>query len=143
MKRIHVCALGLLIVCPALVAASVDGDAEKVKGKWSAKFGPNQDVPITLELKEKELVVEVETGNGEKMTLTGEYTIDEKASPRTMDFLKLKSSNGETNEDVKAIYEFQGETLRICSSAPGEDRPTAFVPIDANGHGTMVFTRVK
>jgi uncharacterized protein (TIGR03067 family) len=75
--------------------------------------------------------------------MTGEFLINENASPKTIDFTNFKGPNGDQAEDVKGIYEFKDATLRICTKGPGEDRPTEYLPVDENGHGTIVFTRAN
>jgi uncharacterized protein (TIGR03067 family) len=144
MRSASAIVLGLVIATPALLpAASIEGDLDKLKGKWTGKVGVNEDIPIVLEFKDKEILLEFETDNGEKTRMTGEFLINEKASPKTIEFVNFKNAEGDTTEDIKGIYEFKGDALRICTSGPGGDRPTEFVPIDENGHGTVSLTRVK
>jgi uncharacterized protein (TIGR03067 family) len=135
-----ICALAVA-VAPTLVRA--DGDADKLKGKWSAKVGPNQDVPITIEFKDKSLEIAIETGDGQNLTIHGEYKLDEKAKPKTIDFLNFKSDDGNAHEDNKGIYELTGDTLKICTGGPGNTRPTEFFPAEEGGRGTITLSRVK
>jgi uncharacterized protein (TIGR03067 family) len=126
---------------PALVRA--DGDVDKLKGKWSAKVGPDMDVPITIEFKDRTLEIVVTTGDGQDLMIKGEYKIDETAKPKSIDFLKFTSQDGASVDDNKGIYELTSDTLKICTGGPGNSRPTEFFPAEEGGRGTITFKRVK
>ena len=139
--RWMICVLTVALV-PALGAARPDGDAAKLKGKWSAKVGPNQDIPITIEFKDKaiEIAVNVE---GQQLTIKGDYKLDEQSKPKGIDFLNFKSDDGNALEDNKGIYDVSGDDLKICTGGPGNSRPTEFFPQEEGGRGTITLKRVK
>jgi uncharacterized protein (TIGR03067 family) len=65
-----------------------------------------------------------------------EFTSDSSQSPKTIDYLNTAGSNkGKTQH---GIYEFDGDLLKICVSAPGAVRPTEFQPGDG---GTLTVWR--
>ena len=123
--------------------ASAKTDIEKFKGKWTGKVGPNQDIPITVEFREKEVVVSVDAGDGNQVNITGEFKLDEKASPKRIDFVKFQSPEGEAMPDNLGIYELKEDELKVCTGGPGMERPTEFVAMQDGGHGTIVLTRLK
>ncbi len=136
------------IMAVVLLGASVAtaDDAGKLKGKWNAKVGPNEDIEIVIEFKEKAVVVTVPDGNGGEIQIDGEYVLDEKATPHKIDFVKFSSPDGQATEDNLGIYEIneKGDEVKICTGGPGNDRPTEFITAsDGGGRGTIVLKRLK
>jgi len=125
------------------VFAQGQADLAKLKGKWSAKVGPNQDIPLIIEFKEKAIEVQVMTGDGQDITLKGEFKINDTAKPKSIDLLNLTAGDGNSLGDNKGIYEISGDTLKICTGGPNNDRPTEFFPAEDGGRGTLTFSRVK
>ena len=70
----------------------------------------------------------------------GTFKIDASQKPRTID---LFPSNSPTGKPIKAIYEWDGERLRICNAAPGKDRPTDFSAKAGSGHTVNVWERER
>ena len=118
------------------------GDLAKVQGKWSAMFGPNMDVPNTVEFKGKIANIVV-TINGEDRTLKGEIKLDDAKSPKEWDWTKFEGPDGKKVDDNLAIYKLEGDKLTLCSGGPGNDRPSEFKAGDAGPPNLVEFTRVK
>jgi uncharacterized protein (TIGR03067 family) len=59
--------------------------------------------------------------------------------PSTIDFL---SSEGK-EETARGIYQLDGDTLKLCWSLPGKDRPTAFESRPDNGQTLVILKRAK
>ncbi len=131
----------LLVATPAF--AQSQADLAKLKGKWTAKVGPNQDIPIVIEFKEKAIEIAVMTGDGQDINLKGEFKIDDTAKPKSIDLLNISSPDGGSLGDNKGIYDLTGDTLKICTGGPNNDRPTEFFPNEDTGRGTITLTRVK
>jgi uncharacterized protein (TIGR03067 family) len=63
--------------------------------------------------------------NGQEYEITGEIKLDEDAKPyKTIDWVEFVRPNGQEALDNLGLYEYNGETLRICNGGPGNERPT-------------------
>lgn len=127
------------------VSVSSASDLDKLKGKWTAKVGANQDVEITVEFQDRLILVTVPDGNGGEIQLEGEYILDDKASPKKIDLIRFTSPDGQPIDDNLGIYEINeaGDELKLCTGGPGQDRPDAFVPAGNDGRGTVVLRKKK
>jgi len=105
-------------------------DAERLQGSWRAvrieKNGRISDFSATWQFQGNLATLH------EGMTSTGTFSIDEKASPKTLD---LKMSDG----DYACIYELQDDMLRVCFVEAGP-RPTDFT-IAGTPRILLVFKR--
>jgi uncharacterized protein (TIGR03067 family) len=122
----------LLNVLGLLSAASVFAqdaatDAKKLEGAWTpsaAEIGEKawpDDV-----LKKMKLVIA-----GDQYTVTvgkaidkGTIKFDSSKKPKTMDIMGAEGPN--KGKTFLAIYEINGDTLRICYDLGGKNRPTEF-----------------
>jgi uncharacterized protein (TIGR03067 family) len=78
---------------------------------------------------------------GEKVRDKGALHIDPTKKPKTLD---MTSGGGANKGDViRAIYELQGDEMRVCVSPPGQPRPTAFTTEAGSAHYIGTFRRVK
>jgi uncharacterized protein (TIGR03067 family) len=121
----------LIIAATVALTAFAADDSAGVKpfqGTWvpdKAELGgqPMPDVvlkTITLKL----------TGNEYDVTVTGEkpdhgtWTIDTGTKPKAMTITGVNGPNA--GKTFPAIYELEGDTLRICYDLSGAKRPTEF-----------------
>jgi uncharacterized protein (TIGR03067 family) len=110
-------------------AWSQDGadDRKLLQGTWlptAAELAENPFDEATL--KAMKLVLE-----GDKYTVTvgksvdkGAIKIDPTAKPKTMDIIGTNGAN--QGKTFLAIYELNGDTLRVCYDLSGKVRPTEF-----------------
>ncbi len=117
-------------------------DLAKLQGKWSATVGPNKDIPIVFEIKDRTVTLIV-TIEGEDRTITGELKIDETKSPKHLDWLKFTTPDGQELDDNLAIYKIDGDELTTCSGGPGNERPTEFKEGEGGPPNLTVLKRVK
>jgi uncharacterized protein (TIGR03067 family) len=119
------------------------GDLAKLQGSWTAKTGPNMDIPLTLAINGNACEMTWDEHKGEVIKVKGEFKIDEKASPKTLD-IKFTSPNGEVDPtDTMAIYKLEGDTWTFCSGGAGNPRPTRFESAKTGFPKLIVLTRVK
>jgi uncharacterized protein (TIGR03067 family) len=71
---------------------------------------------------------------------TGTFTIDPTKKPKHIDITAKGLNNGMT---VKAIYELNGDQLKICMDPTSQDRPKEFKSKENSPLGVMILQRVK
>jgi uncharacterized protein (TIGR03067 family) len=69
--------------------------------------------------------------------------IDEKAKPKTWDWTKFSGPDGQEVPDNPAIYDIDGDSLKICSGGPGNARPTEFKAGEEGPPNLVTLTRLK
>jgi uncharacterized protein (TIGR03067 family) len=122
---------------------ALKGDLAKIQGKWSAKVGPNKDIPITVAFKDQTATILI-TIEGEERTIKGEFKLDETKSPKQWDWTKFESPTGEKVPENLAIYKVEGDKLTICSGGPGNaERPKEFKEGEGGPPNLVEFTKVK
>jgi uncharacterized protein (TIGR03067 family) len=119
------------------------GDLAKLQGKWKTMIGPNKDIPITIEIKGKNIAATFTNDEGKEMTLKGELKLDEKAKPKTADFVNFRGGDGEDMPDNLAIYELADDEWKVCAGGHNNPRPTDFKDSDDGGPHLLVLKRVK
>jgi len=114
----------------ALAVATFAGekvnDAKEIQGTWLPVKAQirgeemNEQVLKTITLKLDAGKYEVMAENLDK----GTYTIDPAAKPKTIDVTGVEGPNA--GKKMPAIYELDGDMLRICYGLGGSPRPTEF-----------------
>jgi uncharacterized protein (TIGR03067 family) len=141
MRRLQV--LVVVACCSTVAVVQAGDDAKELKklaGKWtvvsaekSGKKAPDG------ELDNLQVVIagnKLSFKKGDK----GEdipFKIDPSKKPKQID---LTTPKGET---VTGIYEVTADMLKICASAPGEARPTAFASPEGGKIMLLVLKRAK
>lgn len=130
----------------ALVLASSargDDDRAKIQGTWevvSALAGGGEPPGMDL-LKRSHFVFgekEVTTKrDGESWT--NPYTLDPSTTPAVIDF----GPERESGQMLPSIYELDGDSLKICMTSPGADRPTSFASEEGDRTLLLLLRRVK
>jgi uncharacterized protein (TIGR03067 family) len=126
--------LVLSFSCAASSGAAKDDDA--IQGTWlpsSAELGGNKFPDevrrsITLVIKDGKYTVTVGKAPDE-----GTMKLDPAAKPKAMDITGTEGPN--KGKTFPAIYELDGDTLRICYDLSGKSRPTEFKSTE----GTQLF----
>jgi uncharacterized protein (TIGR03067 family) len=109
------------------LAADPPDDAKAVQGFWlpaKAELGGQPMGDALL----KSISLKMDDGKWEVLVAgepdRGTYTLDANASPKSMTIVGTEGPNhGRT---FPAIYELNGDTLRICYDLSGAKRPTEF-----------------
>ena len=120
----------------------LDGDIAKLQGKWTAKVGPENNIPLVVEIKEKKLSILVSLPDQGDIMIEGQIALNEKTSPKEVDWLKFTGPNGDDIPDNKGIYEINGDEWKVCNGGPGNDRPKEFKEAGEQQR-VVIFTRVK
>ena len=119
----------------AALSADKPNDAKELQGTWlptQAELGGqamSEDVLKIISLKLDGTKYEVTAENVDK----GTYKIDAAAKPKEITITGVDGPNA--GKTIPAIYELNGDTLRICYGLSGAVRPTEF----KSPAGTKVF----
>jgi uncharacterized protein (TIGR03067 family) len=125
-----------LLLCAALLPAAGDvpsadagaSDLAKMQGDWMVASITNDGIKLSND--EAQTLFRTVSGNQytifnfNKPISRGTFKIDATKKPKTIDSTppgppgKVKPTLG--------IYEFNGDTLKICNGRPGMPRPTSF-----------------
>jgi uncharacterized protein (TIGR03067 family) len=138
----------LLAAATALAAApetekAPDGDLARLQGKWTTSAGPQKDIPVILTIQGRAVVVDLKTPQWLKIRVKGEIKIDDKARPRTLDWVHFSAIDGQDMPEVLAIYELDGDVLKVCNGGPNNGRPTEFKPGEGALADVLTFHRRK
>lgn len=109
-------------------AAAPKGDLARFQGKWTSKFGPNQDLNVAFNIEDKNVTLKVTLPDGQEFEVKGELVVDGDTKPhKTLTWTKFTNGQGEDIADNLGIYTLEdADTIKICSGGPGKDRPTEF-----------------
>ena len=129
MKYILYIGLTVAAALSAFAAAPPD-DAKAVQGSWmptQADLGGQPMAEAVL----KSISLKLDNGKyevfvGDKPD-RGTYTVDSTSKPKSMTITGTVGPN--SGRTFPAIYEFKGDTLRICYDLSGAKRPTEFKSI--------------
>jgi uncharacterized protein (TIGR03067 family) len=119
------------------------GDLAKLQGTWSAKVGPNKDFPLTLIIKEDAAEIVVAWPYGDEFKLKGKVKLNDRASPKTLDWVGFTSPQGDEVPPNLGIYKLEGDSWTTCSGGPGNDRPSKFEAGEGAPPTMTTWTRLK
>jgi uncharacterized protein (TIGR03067 family) len=121
------------------------GDVARFAGEWSAVslVLSGQALPADFLKGFKRVVQGNETTvlNGGQMILKATFTVDASKAPRTIDYTITQGPD--KGKMQLGIYEFAGETVKVCLSAPGSDRPTEFASQPGDGRTFGVWKKAQ
>jgi uncharacterized protein (TIGR03067 family) len=138
--------LCLLLVVGLLVAADepkgdAKGDQAKIEGMWvcvSAERGgkplPDEQKSFKFTFKGNKMTVELPDGQKHE----GTFKLDSSKKPKHM---TIKPSD--EDKELQAIYEFDGDKLKLCGGEPGGERPKEFATKEGDRQMLFVLKRVK
>jgi uncharacterized protein (TIGR03067 family) len=132
----------ILLICLAMapilavVAGEAADDAKLMQGNWTPVTAELAGEPMgTVALKTISLKLE----NGKYEVFVGEhpdrgtYTIDSATKPKSITVVGTQGPN--QGKTYPAIYELDGDTLRVCYDLSGAKRPAEFKSVT----GTMLY----
>jgi uncharacterized protein (TIGR03067 family) len=125
--------------------ADVEKETKKFQGTWTIE----SSVTGGIEIPADQLKGFIVTFEGAKHTLkfedkvfqVGTQKIDPSKSPKTID---VTMTEGPSKGAVMlGIYEFDGDTLKVCFDPQGKQRPTEFKSAPGSQNFVNVHKRVK
>jgi uncharacterized protein (TIGR03067 family) len=72
---------------------------------------------------------------------SGEYLIDDAASPQTMDIVGREGPNA--GRTMLAIYQLEADRLTVCYDLDGKERPSDMQPRDDRLLLSITYTRAR
>jgi uncharacterized protein (TIGR03067 family) len=143
MKYLFCICLAIGAALHASAAASPD-DAKSVQGNWKPVKAELAGQPMTEAVLKS---ISLKLDNGKYEVFVGErpdrgtYTLDSTTRPGNMSVTGTEGPN--IGKTFPAIYELQGDTLRICYDLSGVKRPTEFKSVAGTMLYLVTYTRKK
>lgn len=136
------CLATSIVLSSSLFGIDAKDDLKKFEGVWHAVRAEKEGKPLPDE-KLKEFRV---TFNGTKITIkdgkdedVATFTIDASKSPGFIDFTPVDDKK----MSAPGIYAFEGETLKVCWSRVGGERPKDFASKAETETRFFILTRAK
>ncbi len=142
-KLLYIC-LALGASLNTLVAELPVADAKAIQGKWSPAKAELAGNPLpdailkTISLKLDNEKYEVFVGEKPDR---GTYTIDPVSKPKSIRITGTEGPN--IGKTFPAIYELNGDTLRICYDLSGAKRPAEFKTVAGTQLYLVTYQRKK
>lgn len=142
MKRIFFFSLAIAVLLTS-TAGSFD-DAKAVQGMWGPVKADLGGQPMTEALL-KGISLKLENGKYEVFVGgapdKGTYTIDSTTTPKSITITGTEGPN--RGRTFPAIYELNGDTLRICYDLSGAKRPTEFKSVAGTRLYLVTYSRKR
>ncbi len=125
---------------------SLQGDLARLQGTWTSTRVEGDpklvDAVFVWEVRGRALTA-TRTGPGDEMSRdTVELKIHETDHPRSLELTKGKAPDGRPTPDLGAIYELDGDTLKVCGGGVGDPLPKEFKAGEGGRYRVlMVFRR--
>jgi uncharacterized protein (TIGR03067 family) len=138
--------LGLAIAFPHATARGEDkgNDSEKLAGTWVCVSGTNSGKVISeATIKKLRLSITKEGGykteRDKDVLFDSTYKLDPAKKPRHIDLIGTEGEN--KGKAAPEIYTIEGDTLTICYTLPGKERPKEFESKPGSGATLVVWKR--
>ena len=131
----------LVLVLVSSRSGAVEGDLARLQGRWGATIGPRREADVLLEINGNAVSATIRTAKGLKILADGEIRIDERMSPKALDWVKFTTVDGHEVPEMQAIYRIEGDRLIIRSGGFNDRRPTAFEGGPGIWSEVLVFQR--
>jgi uncharacterized protein (TIGR03067 family) len=118
--------------------SQLEGDWSMVSGEANGMAMPQDTVKTGKRIaKDGETTISF----AGQLYFKAKYTIDPTKKPKAIDYMMTEGpTKGKTH---LGIYELDGDTVRFCFAAPGQDRPTDFTAKDGSQRTLSVWKRDK
>ena len=126
---------------PATATATTAADLDRFQGVWTACAGPKRGIAVTMEVRGEDVAVTVKPPVGAPIKAKGRLRVDPSASPKALDWVRLTADDGQAFPEILGIYEFLGDSFRVCTGGLSNARPTEFEPGDGVLCDVVTFRR--
>jgi uncharacterized protein (TIGR03067 family) len=135
----------LILVCASAAQDAAKKEMGQLEGEWSMVSGQanGQSMPQELVKTGKRSAKDGETtiSIGGQVYFKAKFSIDSTKKPKAIDYTMTEGpTKGKTH---LGIYEFDGDTVKFCFAAPGENRPTDFTAKEGSQRTLSVWKRDK
>jgi uncharacterized protein (TIGR03067 family) len=113
---------------PTTSSSPISATTTPIEGEWSMVSGVFNGAAMVADM--VKWCKRVTRGDltrvlaGPNAMLEARFTLDETTAPWRIDYVNLRGAD--KGKWQQGIAEIDGETLRVCMAAPGQDRPDAF-----------------
>ena len=137
--------LTAVAVAADATADAVKKDLDQLQGEWSMTSGTLDGLPIPDEMRAGFKRVcqgdELTVTNGDQLIMKAKIAIDPSKTPKTINYDVL---DGPTKgKKHLGIYELDGNTMKSCFAAPGEERPPEFTTKQGDKRTLSTWHREK
>jgi uncharacterized protein (TIGR03067 family) len=138
------CTFFVAIALSSVSAADLPDDAKTIQGSWK---------PVSAELAGQPMVeavmksISLKMDNGKYEVFVGQnpdrgtYALESTTKPKGITVVGTEGPN--KGKTFPAIYELDGDTLRICYDLSGAKRPTEFKSVAATKLYLVTYKRTK
>jgi uncharacterized protein (TIGR03067 family) len=121
-------------------------DKEKLAGVWVGVSGANDGKALAEETVQKLRLTLTKDGGykterGKQVLFDSTYKLDAGKKPKHIDLIGTEGEN--KGKAAQGIYVLEGDTLKICYTMPGKERPREFESKPASGATLVVWKRLK
>ena len=118
---------------------------DKLAGTWNCVSAVNDGRPIAEATVQKLRLTltkdRYKTERGEDVLFDSAYTLDATKEPKQINMIATEGEN--KGKPAQGIYALDGDTLKICYTLPGKDRPTAFESKPGSAATLVIWQRAK
>ena len=144
MRRVQFFTLALVLSVMQTANGDDPNDCDAVQGTWLASAAELGGKPFPEEVR-KSIKLTLKDG---KYTVTvgknpdqGTVKLDSSAKPKALDISGTEGPN--KGKTFLAIYELDGDTLKICYDLSGKARPTEFKTAEGTQQFLVTYKREK
>jgi uncharacterized protein (TIGR03067 family) len=141
--------IGLAVLAISLTGAednpTIKKDMAQLQGEWTMVSGERDGLPFPDELRKSFK----RSAKGDEATVTmggqlftkAKFTLDPAKKPKAIDY--SVTGGNYTGQRQLGVYELDGDTLKLCFSLPGKERPTDFTTKTGDGRTSTAWKREK
>jgi uncharacterized protein (TIGR03067 family) len=123
-------------------AIPANSDLSRLQGRWCGEAGAKRLVQVVLEVQGRQVEASIKLPRGMKMKVRGELRIDERTSPRTLDWVKFNGPDDNELPEILGIYRLENDTLTVVNGGLHGGRPSEFKPGEGLLGELVTFRRV-